>query len=259
MNYKLKRRMQRAREYRFKIDSYTPDTIPMERLGEYIREVAKLFGETDNVHFIRVEKGSLQILHKVEFEAVPKVEERITKARQEDGPAEPIQAIKTINRMLREDNGVGLLARKSGPTIIKFRGREEKTIPLGVISQEGSLDGVVNVVGGDSDPCPIHLKSSDDGQTYLCDASRALAKELAKYMFDVELRAHGVGRWRRDDDGKWILDRFRIRSFDLLKNLPLSAVVADLRSIPGSEWPKLKEPWDELSRIRRGPESNGHK
>jgi hypothetical protein len=257
MNYK--RKMPRAREYRFKIDAYTPDTIPMERLGEYMQEVAKLFGETDNVHFIRVEKGSLQILHKVEFEAVPKVEERITKARQDEGPAEPIQAIKTINRMLREDNGIGLLARKRGATIIKFRGREEKPISLGLVSQEGSLDGVVNVVGGDSDPCPVHLKSSDDGQTYLCNASRAVAKELAKNMFDVEIRAQGLGRWFRDDEGKWVLDRFRIRSFEILKDLPLTAVVADLRSVPGSEWPLLKDPWGELNRLRRGPESNGQK
>ena len=231
----------------------------MDRLAEYMHEVAQLLGETRNVHFIRVEKGSLEILHKVEFEAVPKVEERLTKVRQDDGPAEALQAIKTINRMLREDNGVGLLARKRGPTIIKFPGREQKPISLGVVSQEGSLDGVVNVVGGDSDPCPVHLKSSDDGQTYLCNASRAVAKELAKNMFDVEIRAQGLGRWFRDDEGKWVLDRFRIRSFEILKDLPLNAVVADLRSVPGSEWPLLKDPWGELSRIRRGPESNGQK
>ncbi len=231
----------------------------MERLGEYVQEVAKLFGETDNVHFIRVEKGSLQILHKVEFQAVPKVEERIAKARQDEGPTEPIQAIKTINRMLRDDNAVGLIGRKRGEIIIKFRGREEKPISLGFISQEGSLDGVVNVVGGDSDPCPVHIKSSDDGQTYLCNASRAVAKELAKNMFDVEIRAQGVGRWFRDDDERWVLDRFRIRSFEILKDLPLTAVVADLRSVPGSEWPRLKDPWGQLNRIRSGPETNGHK
>ncbi|MGA7618906.1 hypothetical protein, partial [Candidatus Binatus sp.] len=234
-------------------------TIPMVRLAEYMEEVAKLLGETDHVHFVGLEEGSLQQVVTVEFEAVPKVEDRMTKAQRDEGPTEPIQAIKTINRMLREDNGVGLLGRKRGATIIKFPGRDEKPISLGVISQEGSLDGFVNVVGGDSDPCPVHLKSSDDGQTYLCDASRAIAKELAKHMFDVEIRAQGLGKWLRDDEGKWVLDRFRIRGFDILKDLPLTADVADLRNVPGSEWPNLKDPWHELERIRKGPDSNGHK
>jgi hypothetical protein len=258
MNYN-KRKMPRPREYRFKIDVYTPDTIPMERLAEYMQEAARLFGEKDHVHFVGLEEGSLHQLVRVEFEAVPKVEERMTKARQDEGPSEAIRAIKNINRMLRDDNGVGLIARKRGATIVKFRGREEKPISFGFVSQEGSLDGVVNVVGGDSDPCPVHIKSSDDGQTYLCDANRSLAKELAKNMFDVEIRAQGLGRWFRDEEGKWILDRFRIRSFEVLKDLPLPAVIADLRSVPGSEWPKLEDPWRELDRIRRGPDSNGNK
>jgi hypothetical protein len=258
MNYN-KQKMPRAREYRFKIDVYTPDTIPMARLAEYMDEAAKLFGETDHVHFVGLEEGSLQQVVKVEFEAVPKVEDRMTKARRNEGPAEAVQAIKNINRMLRDDNGVGFVARKRGATIIKFPGREEKPVSFGFIAQEGSLDGVVNVVGGDSDPCPVHLKSTDDGQTYLCNANRAIAKELAKNMFDVEIRVQGVGRWYRDDEEKWVLDRFRIRSFEILRDVPLAAIVADLRTVPGSEWPKLTDPWGELDRIRTGPDSNGRK
>jgi hypothetical protein len=257
MNYN-KQKMPRTREYRFKIDVYTPDTIPMERLAEYMQEAASLFGEKDRVHFVGLEEGSLQQVVNVEYEAIPKVEERLAKARQEDGPTEAVQAIKNINRLLRQDNGVGMIARKRGPTIIKFRGREDRPISFGIISQDGCLDGTINVVGGDSDPCPVHIKSLDSGVTYLCDASRATAKELARYMFDVEIRAHGIGRWFRDDEGEWKLERFRIRAFDLLKAVPLTTAVAELRSAPGSGWRAFKDPLSELDRIKRGPGSNGN-
>jgi len=224
-----------------------------------MQDVAILFGEIERVHFVRVEEGSVELIQKVEFEAVPKVEERLTNARAGEGPSEAIRAISDINRKLRQDNGVGILARKGGATIIKFPGRDSAAPSFGFISQEGSLDGIVNMVGGDSDPCPVHLKSSDSALTHLCDASRAIAKELARTMFDLEIRAHGVGRWFRDDEGEWKLERFRIRGFDPLKAVPLTTVVAELRSVPGSGWRAFKDPLSELDRIRRGPRSNGHK
>ncbi|MFZ0864037.1 MAG: hypothetical protein ABR881_23780 [Candidatus Sulfotelmatobacter sp.] len=32
------------REYRFEIDAFTPATIPMARLAEYVSDLAKIFG-----------------------------------------------------------------------------------------------------------------------------------------------------------------------------------------------------------------------
>jgi hypothetical protein len=46
-------------EYRFTIaESFTPQTLPMERLAEYIAGLAKLLGEQPNVHFRSIEAGS---------------------------------------------------------------------------------------------------------------------------------------------------------------------------------------------------------
>jgi hypothetical protein len=46
-------------EYRFRIeDSYTPATLPMERLADYIAVLARLLGDQANVHFRGVEHGS---------------------------------------------------------------------------------------------------------------------------------------------------------------------------------------------------------
>ena len=41
-------------EYRLKIDVFTPETLPMQRLSLYMAELAKLLGEPERVHFVEV-------------------------------------------------------------------------------------------------------------------------------------------------------------------------------------------------------------
>ena len=43
------------REYRFEIDAFTPATIPMARLAEYVSDLAKMFGNNSSVHLGRIE------------------------------------------------------------------------------------------------------------------------------------------------------------------------------------------------------------
>jgi hypothetical protein len=241
-------------EYRFKIDAYTPETIPMARLAEYMHDLSVLLGEREAVHFVKLRRGSTVLVHRIEREAVPKVEDRVASVRSGEGPPDALQAERSINRRLRDDNASGVLVRGTRATIIKFPGREEAE-SFGTFAEEGSIDGVVIRIGGEGDPCPVHLQSLDETQTYLCDVDRSIARALAAYLFDTEVRVRGVGRWQRDENGVWSLERFRIRSFDPLDNLPLTAVVANLRAIPGSEWPSLDDPWAELDRIRNGSES----
>ena len=50
--------MREQHEYRFTIDAYSPETLPMSRLAEYMAEVARLLGKVDQVHFVRLEPGS---------------------------------------------------------------------------------------------------------------------------------------------------------------------------------------------------------
>jgi hypothetical protein len=244
------------REYRFKITAFTPATIPMARLAEYMAELAVVLGAKDHVHFVRLQKGSTVLVHKIENEAVPEVEERLTSVRKGKGPSDAVQSIRNINRKLREDNGTGTLARGRA-TILKFPDQAERPLNFGTFLEEGSLDGVVIEVGGKSDPVPIHLQLLDQTKIHLCDAERGLAKQLARFLFDTEIRVHGTGRWIRDEQGAWSLDRFRIKSFEELNDLPVTSVVAGLRTITGSDWSAIKDPWAELDRIRNGPGDNG--
>ena len=248
--------MERPVELRFKIDgSFSPETIPMLRLAEYMEHLATLLGETTKVHFVGLEEGSTVIVHSVEQEAIPRVEERAANLRRGEALPEVMAAYRSINRKLRDDNAKALLSGDKMGEIIAFPGREKREpVTFGAFNQEGSLSGVVIRLGGTQEVVPVSLEA---GETiYHCYAQRSIAKKLGEHIFTSELRVIGTGRWHRDEEGRWVLDRFTISDFEVLDDAPLSAVVSALRDVKGSEWEKLDDPWGVLRGIRSGPDGD---
>lgn len=237
-------------EFRFKIDVFTPETIPMARLAEYMTDLAKLLGEARAVHFLHLEHSSLNVVAKVDPEAAPRVEERVELTRQGEGPADAMTAFRNINRRLRADNGVGEL-QSNGAQILEFRGRlDAEVVTFPAFWQEGSaLDGVVIKLGGTGDPVPVHLQTGRDVHSSVF-ASLEMARQIKHHMFDETLRLYGRARWLRDDAGQWKLERFNIANFEVLDSRPLNEVVAELRAIRGSDWERIADPWAELRVIR---------
>lgn len=245
--------MPKGREYTFRISAYTPDTIPMSRLAEYMTDLATFLGENGSVHFVRLEEGSTKLAYVIEDEAVPKVDERIDRVRTGDGPTDALKAFGAINRRLAEDNGVAEITELGrGAQIIQFPGKaaiEEKGFSH--VTQEGSLDGEVIMVGGPKDLVPVHLQAGTN--RYNCVASRPTAKALAEYLFTGQVRVFGTGKWIRGETGTWSLDRFQIRRFEPLDDRPLSQVLEELRAMPDTEWHTSDDIWAELDLLRNGP------
>lgn len=242
--------MASGHELRFLIDIYTPETLPMARLAEYMADLARLYGEQPNVHFVKLEAGSTVIVNAVDDEAMPKVLTRTKQVRDGNAPEGAMKAFQSLNRLLKEDNGVGALSGPDGAEIIRFPGREEAApVTFGAFNQEGTLDGKIIRIGGTGDPVPVVLES-DERPLFGAYASRALARTLGQHLFGPELRFHGMGRWHRDDTGNWILDRFTINWFEVLNQQALGDLVAHLRDVPGNAWRDIEDPWDELDRIR---------
>ena len=241
--------MSSGQEFRFKIDAFTPDTLPMARLAEYMADFAIMLGELTSVHFSRIEEGSATLVSTVDVNAVPRVRERFKSIRDGNGPKDAMQAFQKINFRLKDDNCSGILAEEDAAGVILFPGREmEIPVPYGPFSQEGSLDGKVIMVGGKADPVPVHIQQGEI--IYNCHAKRDLASALGHHLFEAELRVRGVGRWTREPEGTWTLNRFNILSFQVLDDEPLSKVVAYLREVPGSGWNQVPDPWSELKRMR---------
>lgn len=239
-----------AAEYRFKIDAYSPDTMPMSRLAEYMSELSQMLGEKSSVHFERLEKGSTIIVHKVDREAVPKVRARVAAVKQDEGlTTDAAKAFRTINRMLRDDNAKGQWQdNKTGAVIIQFPGRDQTEEKFAAIRQQGSLDGIVTGIRGKDET--IHVTIQAEGQQISgCYTTKAIAKQLGTKLFEP-VRLFGRGRWARDSEGVWSLLDFKIENFEALTDVSLSKALAGLREIP-TEWDdgSLKE----LGTIRDGP------
>ena len=241
--------MKEQREYRFVIDAYRPDTLPMARLAEYMGELARLLGKVDQVHFVRLEAGSTVLVQRVEPEAASDVKERLHALRQHNRPDDAAKAFTTLDRYLADDNATGLLQEGEGAEVLRFPGREAPApLTFGAFNQTGVLDGVLIRIGGRDDTVPAHLR---DGDTiHLCNATRDMAKRLAVHLYGPPLRVHGNGRWERDADGGWVMKRFNITSFDVLDDAPLGEVARRLRDVKGSGWKEVEDPTAELRHLR---------
>ena len=110
------------KEYIFKISGYTPQTIPMERLAKYLIDLACLLGEPASVHFDKLIEGSTGIVHRIDFEAEPKVLARIESVRAGIAPSEVLKAQRDLDKKLADDNAYGEWSELSGAQILYFPG-----------------------------------------------------------------------------------------------------------------------------------------
>lgn len=238
-------------KFNFRITAYTPETIPMSRLAEYMTQYAALMGSSTHVHFEKLKKGSTVLCARVEHEDVPKVEQRLQQAGRADAPADVARSYNTINDYLRVDNAQGSVKREGGAQIIKFPGCKQ-LLPqrIGPIKEAGQLEGEIVRVGG-KDRTIHALLIGPDGEEYkLTTTSRDMAKELGKHLFTT-VRVNGTGTWFRNEEGQWELEGFTVHNFEPLNERSLIEALAGLREIEGSEWERMDDPlakWRELRR-----------
>lgn len=242
-------------EYRFTIaDSFTPETLPMERLGEYIAALAKLLGEQGNVHFRGIEAGSAVIVATIDPPAQPKVRERVLAVRGGGGPSDARRAFADLDEMLRKDNATGTLSDGPRDVVIPFLGRNRpEPLVYGPFREDGTIDGQLIRVGGRDETVPVHLRDGAVIHTGLV-CTPEIARRIAPYLYGPTLRVHGIGTWVRTRGGVWELQRFRISDFEVLDDTPLLTVVSNLRKVKGSDWGAVPDPVRALVAERHGDE-----
>lgn len=239
----------RGHTYRFVIDAWDTSRLPMARLAEYMSDLAGLFGNTECVHFDRLEAGSAVLVQHVDHQAVAAVRERLDLAKRHDAPREIAKPQAAINDRLAADMATGSIQEAGGAEILRFPGRDRtESTSFGPFREDCTFDGVLIRVGGKDDTVPVHLE--DGGKIHRCNATRDMARQLAPHLFGPPLRVRGNGRWVRQHDGSWELLRFDVKDFECLDDRPLTAVVAQLQQTEGSGWPDIRDPATELSRLR---------
>jgi hypothetical protein len=233
----------------FRIDSFTPDTIPMARLAEYMTDLAKLYGHRDSVHFVQLKKGSACIESKVDLPDIPKVQARLHSLNSGDVEQETLRAYKALDQKLAEDNATGRLTGYAGKNVIQFPGRD-RIVPksYGPIVKESSLDGLLIDIGGKDKTVSLRIQLGETTYSHI-ETDRTIAKKMCSYLFEP-LRIFGRSKWMREPDGVWTLKHFKVTSFSVLDRGSFQDALEDLRKIPGSHWKDIGDPLIELAHIR---------
>ena len=237
-------------EYRLKIDAYSPETMPMKRLAEYLSDMAVLLGEEGSVHLIGIESGSICPVVLVDWAAEPNVQDRLARVRANAGPEDALRAAQSIDARLAKDNATADLIGPTQAKLFQFPGASRpKPIEWPSINQSGTLIGVPIAVGGKNEQVPVHLQDGD--AEYFLLADRDKAKRSADYLFTTTLRVSGRGRWRKQPSGPWLLERFVVDDFELVKTSKFGEALDQLRGIDAA-WKHLDDPLAVLEGLRTG-------
>jgi hypothetical protein len=235
--------------YDFKLDRLTPQTLSMARLTQYLEKLVLLCGSKESVHFDMVRKGSAVQQFSVDRHAADDVQSRISLLNDYNEPQDIRKIKRDLNRMLRDDDCVGVLKVRNGATIYTFPGRKIPKVEDVVVQEFGELDGELIRVGGKDDSVPVWIKGADNVVSR-CWATKATARDLAPYIFGTAVRVSGEGKWRKGEDGTWALEEFAIKSFVPLPADDLQDLVSRLRQVEGSEWNTMDNPQRELRKLR---------
>lgn len=223
-------------EVSFVIPGHTPETMPLNRLLEYLHELSIVVDEAEKLHLVAVSESSCAPVFHTDAETALRVRENAARVLRGDGTKRQIDAHNNVRRMLRRD-GV-----RSRPALLRTRQTVVMQIdaapaedPISGVRQAGSVDGALIKIGGAGENASIQLQDIDGKIVSGFTAKRSLAKELAHLMWDP-VRLFGVGQWCRSEDGQWKLEKMQVHSFDQLTDETLSATMSKLRAA-NVTWP----------------------
>lgn len=250
---KQARRVTKRTQYRFVIDAYTPETLPMSRLAEYLTEFANLLGEAKSVHFEAIEEGSAVPVAWAEHEAVPKIRDRVANANRDEGDPTALQAKRKLNQLLRLDNATGrLIENRARRPLLIFPGKNQQVARAITTHRPGTIDGKLVNLGGTDET--IHATLLSDGKRISgIEMNELVALQLRHRLFNF-VRLMGEGAWERGSDGQWSLRSFKVHNSLQLDTAPLSETLKQIRAI-GTGWSD-ETAFDELTDLRHGPESD---
>ena len=227
-----------------------PERIPMDRLGDYIREFAELLGTENQPRFKGIKKASTGLKAAIPAERQHNAHARIVEAKGNYN-SKPGRHLKTIEDMLGQDkikqaqlldatdNVVYLIQSH-----IEDLKREEK------LYQQGSVDGVVTGLVGADDTMHLHLRDNSNRDLKLVVRDENMARNLLSHFRNGIVRLQVHGTWQRTETG-WIPDsnKCTVDSFETLEDIPLHDIFADLATVKNNGWTLLEDPiatWESI-------------
>ena len=195
--------------FRLHIKKYTTETIPFKRLMEYLSQLEKIFNNED-VHFIKVAKGSAAPEFLIKNEEAYKIEERINSLKDLSNP----DYCKLL-KLLQEDKTDAFFTRNN-KRILEIKSANDNILRYD-IKQAEDIYGYVMKVGGIDDTVPLCIKDLyDETILYNCTTTKTIAKEIAKYLFETPVKLSGFANWIKVGDSKWDMKKFIVKSFEII-------------------------------------------
>lgn len=235
--------------FEFVVPGYTPETMPLDRLIEYLTQLTIILGNPSDLHLVDIQKSSTKPVLIMPHHAAVKAKHRARETWEGGGSIRQRQAYQRIRRMVSDDGGKPAVLTSRQATILEF-----PSVDLGAdqeissMRQATSVAGELIRVGGDSEFDQILLKEFSGEVIAGCFATKEVAKQLAKCLHE-HVRLHGIASWHRDRRGKWQVARMKILTFEPLENDSLTDALAEAQSAV-SDWPEDLS--DRLLEMRRG-------
>ncbi|GAB5389086.1 MAG: hypothetical protein Alpg2KO_20540 [Alphaproteobacteria bacterium] len=233
--------------YKFRIDGFTPQTMPFGRLVEYYGQIQKMLG--DHIHLIEVHEGSHMSRFRIERGHEAAIASTLSDVKVGKAAAPIMSANEKINMMLAEDKTQGAFLDELDRDAIVFHGHCASKSEALRVSDTAVIVGKLYHLAGSGETAKIRLNTDEYG-TVLGACSISLGRDLRQFLFE-KVRLIGRGTWVRQGFGEWKLEEFSVAHFEPVSAHTLKEAVTRLRSIE-VDWPD-----DPLGDIRSLNEGNG--
>ncbi|GGF80154.1 hypothetical protein GCM10011402_35990 [Paracoccus acridae] len=234
--------------YTFKIEGFTPETMPFGRLIDYYAQLKQMLGLTEHLHLVNVFKSSHATCLAVDAEARKHVEERLLEIKDGSAPKNALRARDQINFMLQED---GTSAEFFGPdrtNVIPFPGTRADDDVIYSICDQAVFSGELYHIAVSKNDVKLRVATDAFGVVY-CVAPRKMGITLREFL-DEQIQITGRGTWKRTTDGAWTVNDVTIIDFQPIEK-SFRETVDRLRALD-IDWPE-----DVLGEIDRIEERGG--
>ena len=236
--------------YTFKIDDFTPESMPFGRLVEYYAEIKKMLGLADNLHLVGLFEGSHGSAFAIDRNCESQLVRRLMAINEGNAPKAAQRAQSAINAMLREDGTSGAFFDNHSRNIIQFPGKRSEGSVLYRARDAASFIGELYHISGNKDDVVKARVSTDAYGVVFCTTTKELGRKLRNFLFE-NIKVSGRGMWSRSSDGRWDVDDFTITDFAPVAKGGLRESIDRLRKIDIT-WPD-----DALGLIREIEETDG--
>lgn len=251
-------RKQDTWDYALRIHGVTPKTIPLGRLGEYLKAYAALIGTASQPAYAGVVRGSSRLRASIPVEHQVGTRARLLAMRHEadhgtvaanDDSA--IKARDSLAAMLAKDGWNGEIEDRDHNVILTF---DKLRLPAYGVDRSmhdiGVIDGVVIALGGVDDTVHMRLLVRPGEVVSVTLRDMNDARKAARHFRGDTIRAHVHGTWKRSSEGRWEPHVLYLDRIEELSDEAGSDLLARLSALPGNRWSTMADPQTLLRALR---------